>query len=242
VPFVQAINRLLARIGELLQQQRRFVADAAHELRSPLTALGLQLQNLRGADSLSEMQQRLQPLQQGVQRATQLTAQLLNLARSQAGAGEDEQVDVPALARQLLAEFQPLAGASRIDLGLQQEAAFCLNVPREGLHLILSNALENALRYTPAGGEVTLRLACESAAAVMEVIDSGPGIPAAQFDRVFDPFFRVPGSPGNGSGLGLSIARESAIRLGGSLTLLPRQAVSGLVFRYRHPLPANAEG
>ena len=104
---------------------------------------------------------------------------------------------------------------------------------REALRVIVSNALENALKYTPKGGEVTLRLLSDGNGDVIEVVDNGPGIPISERERVLDAFYRVPGADGEGSGLGLAIAREAAIRLGGIVSLHERCGGTGLVFRYR---------
>jgi two-component system OmpR family sensor kinase len=108
-----------------------------------------------------------------------------------------------------------------------------LHASPEALRLILRNALENALKYTPVGGEVTLRLLPAKDLAVIEVIDNGPGIPASERGRVFDSFYRLPGTAGEGSGLGLAIAQEAAIRLGGTISLHAKEEGPGLVFRYR---------
>lgn len=232
-PFVQSINRLLLRINRLMEQQRRFIADAAHELRSPLTALSVQAQNLRQAGSLPAMHERIAPLQAGIERAKKLTEQLLSLARTQAGTSGESEVDASRMARELIAEYLLLAEAKNIDLGLEEISPVCLRASPEVLRSILRNALENALKYTPNGGEVTLRLLADGDSAVLEVIDNGTGIPASERERVFDSFYRMPGSAGEGSGLGLAITREAATRLGGSVSLHERQKGSGLVFRYR---------
>ncbi|MBE0612880.1 MAG: two-component sensor histidine kinase [Burkholderiales bacterium] len=232
-PFVQAINRLLERVNQLMVQQRRFIADAAHELRSPLTALSVQAQNLRQAVSLEVMQSRVVPLQEGIERARQLTEQLLSMARTQAGTPAESVVDVSGLARELLADYLPMAEAKGIDLGLEENARFSLSASTESLRLILGNAVSNALKYSPAGTEVTIRLLTEDEIAVVEVVDNGPGIAAAERERVFDAFYRLPGTAGTGSGLGLSIAREAAFRLGGNVSLSERRDRPGLVFRYR---------
>lgn len=232
-PFVQSINRLLERINRMMEQQRRFIADAAHELRSPLTALSVQAQNLRQAGSLEAMRERVVPLLAGIERAHHLTEQLLNLARTQAGSGNEMNVDVSAIARELIAEYLPLAEAKRIDLGLDETAPLSLHAAPEALRLILRNGLENALKYTPEGGEVTLRLMSDQDNAVIEIVDNGPGIPPSERERVFDSFYRVPGTPGEGSGLGLAIARAAASRLGGIVSLHERQEGTGLLFRYR---------
>ena len=214
-PFIQAINRLLARVNLLIGQQRRFVADAAHELRSPLTALSLQTQNLLQAGSLDAVRERVVPLQNGIERARHLTEQLLSLARTQASTAEASMIDVSVLARELIAERLPLAEAKAIDLGLEETALLVLRGSPDALRLVMSNALENALKYTPKGGEVTLRLFSAENTHVIEVVDNGPGIPASERERAFDAFYRVSGADGSGSGLGLAIAREAAHRLGG---------------------------
>lgn len=231
--FVNAINSLLARMGVLMAEQRRFIADAAHELRSPLTALSVQAQNLDHASSLPKMRERVAPLRAGIERARQLTEQLLSLARTQAAENAPAAVDVSHLARDLIADCLPLAEAKDIDLGLDETTALTVAANPDTLRVILKNALDNAIRYTPAGGEVTLRLTQDEEDAVMEVVDTGPGIPATERERVFDAFYRVPGSAGDGSGLGLAIAREAAARLGGSVSLGEGPGGTGLLFRYR---------
>ncbi len=231
-PFVLAINRLLERVGILMEQQRRFVADAAHELRSPLTALSVQAQNLREATTLEVMRERIEPLQAGIERAHELTEQLLTLARFQAVAELTTDVDVAELARELIADYLPLAEAKGIDLGLDEITPVRIRAARDSLRLVLRNGLDNALKYTPPGGEVTLRLASDTDGAVIDILDNGPGIPAAERERVFDAFYRPLGTSGEGSGLGLPIAREAAASLGGSLSLLDRAQGPGLRFRY----------
>lgn len=233
VPFVHAINRLLVRVGELMGQQRRFIADAAHELRSPLTALSVQAQNLKQAATMADMQQRIMPLQAGVERARKLTEQLLSLARAETGTAEITAVDVSAMVRELIAEFLPLAEAKSIDLGLDETVPLTLAVAPEGLRLVLRNALENAVKYASEDGEVTVRLHADGADGIIDVIDNGPGIPASERERVFDPFYRMPGAAGDGSGLGLAIAKAAADHLPGSLSLLDRPEGRGLIVRYR---------
>lgn len=232
-PFVRAINRLLERVNRLIEEQRRFIADAAHELRSPLTALSLQAQNLENAETLETMRQRAAPLRAGIDRARLLTEQLLSFARNQASSPAPEAVDVSKMARELLAEYLPRAEARSIDLGLQDTGNVVLSAELRMLHLVLKNALDNALRYTPPHGDITLRLYTEGGEAVIEVIDSGPGIPAGERDRVFDPFYRIEGAGGEGSGLGLAIVRDAVARLGGTVSLHGKPQGSGLVFRYR---------
>lgn len=232
-PFVHAINRLLGRVSVLLAQQRRFIADASHELRSPLTALSLQVQNLRHADNMKEVTLRLEPLQAGIERARNLTGQLLDLARIQATVPESSSIDMALLVRELIAEYLPVAEASGIDLGLDESGAMLLEGNPEACYLILKNGLENALNYGKPGGSVTIRLASEGNEQIIDVIDNGSGIPESDRARVFDAFYRVPGTGGQGSGLGLTIAKEAAISLGGEIMLLGGEGGVGMVYRFR---------
>jgi two-component system OmpR family sensor kinase len=234
--FIEAINRLLLRVNELIAVQRRFIADAAHELRSPLTALAVQARNLAQAHSPQEARERVDALKAGIERARHLTEQLLDLARLQADGGAKERLDVSGLAREAIANCLPLAEQRGIDIGMEESASLTLPVHPASLRLIINNALDNALRYTPQGGRVTLRLAKQGSNAIIEVIDTGPGIPPDELGRIFAPFYRVPGAAGPGSGLGLAIARDAAERCGGSISVEPRADPPGTVFRYSQPL------
>ncbi len=231
-PFVHAINRLLKRVSDLMGQQRRFIADAAHELRSPLTALSIQAQNLNQPGLSEKVRERVLPLQDSIERARKLTEQLLNLARIQVGTAQPKTVDASAVSRQLIAEHLPLAETKTIDLGLEENASIMLSDTAENLYLILKNALENAIKYTPVGGEVTLRISLLGDNATFEVIDNGPGIPVSELQRVGDPFYRLPGTNVEGSGLGLAIAMEAAASQGGNVRLINRPEGTGLIFRY----------
>ncbi len=233
VPFVHAINRQMERIKQLLGHQSRFIADAAHELRTPLTALSLQAQNLEHANSLETMRERIVPLRAGIERGRRLTEQLLIFARSQTGIYSLDAIDVSNMALELIAAYQILAKERNIDLGLEEAGVVVLYADKDALYLILKNGLDNALCYTPPGGEITLKLHSESGGVIIEVIDSGSGIPVAEQERVFDPFYRINGTTGNGSGLGLTIARDAAIRLGGTISLHNKDSGTGLIFRYR---------
>lgn len=139
------------------------------------------------------------------------TEQLLDLARLQAGGDVTSKADVPSLARELLADYLPRAAAKGIDLGLEEQASFALEAPPGALRLIVGNALDNALKYTPAGGSVTLRLEIAEGQAIIEVADTGMGIPESERERLFDPFYRIPCSVDIGSGLGLSIVTRGVI-------------------------------
>jgi two-component system, OmpR family, sensor kinase len=235
-PFVQSINRLLERINRLMGQQRRFIADAAHELRSPLTALSLQAQNLERADSLAACKERLLPLKTGLERSRHLLDQLLSLARQQAGTVNRQQVNLVVIAQTVIEELFPFAEMKRIDLGLDQQGKILIDADASAIHTLLRNVVDNALRYTPVGGEVTIRVRNNEDEGIVEVIDNGPGIPNEERERVFDAFYRVPGSSDGGSGLGLAIVRNISDRLGGSVMLKNRVDGPGLVFAYSQTL------
>jgi two-component system OmpR family sensor kinase len=238
-PFIQAINRLLERINQMNASQRRFIADAAHELRSPLTALSLQAQNLERTGSFAISKERLVPLKDGLERSRHLLNQLLDLVRQQASVTKLLPVDLATVALAVIEEIMPIAEAKKIDLGLAQEVVVRIDADASAIHLMLRNAVDNALRYSPEGGEVTVRISCENGNALLEVIDNGPGIPEAALERVFDAFFRLPDNIQVGSGLGLAIARSIADQFNGSVSLNNRSDGSGLIFTYSQPLAAG---
>ena len=233
LPFVTSINQLLEKVRQLLTEQRRFIADAAHELRTPLTALYLQVQNLERADTLEAMRERITPLKEGIERGRRMTEQLLVHAKNQISAPVQESVNLSKMTRELVADHLQLAESKGIDIGLEGDEQLELRTDPQAMRLILKNALSNAIAYTPPGGDITLRFHEENHNIVIEIIDSGPGIPDSEKGRVFDPFYRIAGTEGNGSGLGLSIAHDAALRLGGTISLENRQPGTGLIFRYR---------
>jgi len=232
-PFIHAINRLLQRINLMNESQRRFIADAAHELRSPLTALSLQAQNIEKTGSYAISKERLVPLKDGLERARHLLNQLLDLVRQQASTTNLVPVDLAAVALTVIEEVMPIADAKKIDLGLSREATMWIDADASAIQLMLRNAVDNALRYTPQGGEVTVRIGSEDDNAILEVIDNGPGIPDAELERVFEAFYRLPNNKQVGSGLGLAIARSIADQFKGSISLRNRTSGTGLVFTYR---------
>lgn len=234
-PFVAAINRLLERIAALVDRERRFVADAAHELRTPIAALSLQAENLgRAADLPPQARERLDSLQQGLRRTRTVVEQLLSLARAQAPVRlQREALDPARVVRHVVEDLMPLARSRGIDLGVDRADAATLLADAALLTVLLRNAVDNALRYTPRGGRVDLRVVAEGGDTVIEVADNGPGIPAEQMERAFEPFERLDAAgSGEGSGLGLAIMRSVADRLGGELRLLPNPG-GGLLVRYR---------
>ena len=226
-PLVSALNALLARLSEALASQRAFVADAAHELRSPLTALKLQVQLLGRAAGEPARAQANQALVAGVDRAARLVEQLLALARHEPGGGIDatgsplQAVGLAPLLRQVLAESAPLVDARGMQLALRvDDEALRVMGDADALAMLARNLVDNALRYTPPGGQVDVRLAALDKSVVLQVDDSGPGIPAGERERVFERFVRGSGaSQASGSGLGLAIAQAIAQRHGARLRL-----------------------
>ncbi|MET0311163.1 MAG: ATP-binding protein [Burkholderiaceae bacterium] len=236
-PMVASFNSLLRRLRDAFANQRRFVQDAAHELRTPIAAIGLQLENLRGDLAGGETAQRFAQLEAGVQRAQRLVDQLLKLSRQEAARSEPaaSAVDLQEMLRESINGLIVIADQKSIDLGLEAQGAAVgkasLNCAPQDLRSVLDNLIENALRYTPQGGVVDVNLREEGGRAVVEVVDTGPGIPPELIGRVFDRFFRVPGTDVRGSGLGLSIARSAAQRCGLKVSLKNREDRSGLIAR-----------
>jgi two-component system OmpR family sensor kinase len=233
VPFVTAINSLMSRVDQVLMQQRRFIAAAAHELRSPMTALTLQAENMEHAASAVERSDRLQKLKNGLVRTRSLLEQLLSLARQQSGADSVAEVHLDQQLRQTLEDIMPLAIAKGVDLGCSRLEDILITAPAEALSILMRNAVDNAVRYSPVGGKVDVELYLEDGEVIFQVVDSGPGIPVGEEERLFEPFYRVLGSDETGSGLGLAIVHSIADRLGGTVTLRNREAVKGALFRFR---------
>jgi signal transduction histidine kinase len=236
--LVQALNGLLRRLSTALDAQRAFVSDAAHELRSPLTALSLQLQLLARAADPRALESARERLAAGVQRATHLVNQLLTLARNDPEASSRELVPVRLgeTARQAVGDMAPLANAREVDLGLASADDVTLAGDPDALRVLMRNLVDNAVRYTPRGGRVDVSVARRGGEAVLEVADTGPGIPPAERERVFARFYRAQGSDEGGSGLGLAIVKTIAERHSGRVEF-GSATDGGLVVRVVFPLP-----
>jgi two-component system, OmpR family, sensor histidine kinase TctE len=208
-----AMNGLFARLGVALSAQRRFVADAAHQLRTPLAGIRTQAELALRQGDLADVRHTLTQLNAASGRTTRLVNQLLSLARAEPGAEHAqaiEKIDLRALARTTTMEWVPQAIEHHIDLGFEGDEPVWIEGDPLLLKEMLSNLLDNALRYTPAGGQVTVRTALSNKRPELTVDDNGPGIPPEEREQVFERFYRVLGSGAEGCGLGLAIVREIA--------------------------------
>ena len=239
-PLVHEFNALLTRVQQAFEAQQHFVADAAHELRSPLAALKLQIQGLQRAVDADTRARAIARLAGGIDRATRLVEQLLALARQEAQAASGappEQVPLAELARQAVLEAAPAARQRGLDLGLAPLTADvqCATVPghAQALAILLRNLLDNAIKYTPRGGQVDVALQAAPGQLTLQVDDSGPGIAPVERERVLQRFHRGPqaqadGTPVAGSGLGLAIADSIARMHGTRLVLGSAPGLGGL--------------
>ena len=220
-PLVGALNGLLQRLGASLGAQRAFVSDAAHELRSPLTALKLQMQLLQRAPDDAARQAAGDALNAGIDRAARLVEQLLTLARAEPGAPRAPlaALDLSEVVRAAVADTVPFAHARGSTIELFADAPVWVQGDATTLTVLARNLADNALRYAPAGARVELRVAQAGAAALLRVDDSGPGIPPDERARVFNRFYRHAAGDEAGSGLGLAIVRSVADRHGATVSL-----------------------
>ena len=237
-PFLASINRLLVRLANLLERERRFIADAAHELRTPIAALSLQAENLAHVDLPAESRDRLLSLQHGLARTRTVVEQLLSLAHAQSGRGITlQRIDPARVLHQVLEDLMPVALLHRIDLGIERDEGAPILADSTQLYTLLRNGLDNALRYTPDGGRVDLAIFTQAGAdgatrVCIDICDTGPGIAPQDLQRAFEPFERLERVPGSqGSGLGLAIMRSIAQNLGGRIELQNRPT-GGLRARY----------
>ncbi|MCO4857758.1 sensor histidine kinase [Herbaspirillum sp. WGmk3] len=249
-PLVQAMNGYMGRLQALISAQRRFIADASHQLRTPLTVLKTQseltLRELRRTRlDPAELRELVEGMARTTDSAVHLANRLLTLARAEHGAAEGGtmRVSLTDAARQVALELSQQAVARRIGLAFEEEGDVGIEANALLLHELMVNLLDNAIRYTPFGGQVTLRVRAmrrpgQPTAALLEVEDNGPGIAEAERAKVFEPFYRAGATqhvnPG-GTGLGLAIVREIAAMHRASVTLDAPAQGSGLVVRIAFP-------
>ncbi|OFM99211.1 two-component sensor histidine kinase [Neisseria sp. HMSC055F11] len=219
--FVTAINQLLQRTGENIRRQQRFIADAAHELRSPLTALSLQAERLTKLPQSDEAREQTGLILQSIQRNRHLLEQLLTHARAQGSETQRNLTDISLQAqfRRVLQELMPLALNKQQDIGVAVENDIRIRADDTEIYTLIKTFTDNAIRYTPAGGRIDIGFSETLTTLTIWVEDDGPGIPAAERSRVTDAFYRILGTEQQGTGLGLSIADAIAKRYGGKLIL-----------------------
>ena len=229
-PLITEMNGLILRVRETIDAQRHFMLDAAHELRTPLAALQLQIENLSQSQSQDDLDDRIDELKSGIQRASHLVGQLLHMARY----GAEKQTirksfDLGQLVKSCIGDFIPIAEKHKIDLGMIQDKSAFIWANADDLRILFNNLLDNAIRYTPEGGRIDVSIVVAGQKAIVEIVDNGPGIPEALLSRVFDRFFRVGGHETEGSGIGLAIVSAIATQESAEIRLRNRQDRSGLV-------------
>jgi len=236
-PLVAELNRLFGRIDEALARERRLTADAAHELRTPLAVLSTQAQVARRATSDAARNEALESIVAGSARAARLIEQMLTLARLESGQGEGamQRAELRELVRGVMAEAAPRAIGKRLDIALEDGPPVELDCHAALLAVLVRNLVDNAVRYTPAGGRVRVAVGGVGATARLEVIDSGPGVPAQELGRLGERFHRLDAEVGSGSGLGLSIVLRIAELHRGRVRFTTGHGGSGLAVSVELP-------
>ena len=220
-PLVQSLNLFMGKVSTMVDVLKRFTSDAAHELRTPITALKLQLTVLEQSKSKSERESAIQNLKSGINRSEQLVSQLLTLARLEPDnlSRQVQSLNMLELVKESFQELLPLAQEKSIDIGLTKEDHCEINAVQQEIKILINNILDNAIRYTPNGGKIDVSVFNQASHVVLEVKDSGPGIPQNDQERVFERFYRGENHHVSGSGLGLAIVKEIATRHGATVEL-----------------------
>ncbi len=220
-PFIASINGLFARLADLIERQKRFVADAAHELRTPVTALTLQVENLDAVSLPPESRRRMLALRSGMKRTKHLLEQMLSLARHDAVGPERrvEPISLDEAVRTAVADLLPAAALRQVDMGFEHFSPVAVAIDAVAIAALVRNVVDNAVRYTPPGGRVDICVYRDGTYAVFQVDDTGPGIPASDLDRIFEPFFRGARPDADGTGLGLAIVKRIVDGAGGSISV-----------------------
>lgn len=220
-PLVVALNEHMDRVQKQMAAQRRFVANAAHQLRTPLALISTQASVAAREEDDGRRDEALQALRNSTQQISRLASQLLTLSRAEPGSRRprSDLIDLAQAAREVVEAQAEEALRRNIDLGLEADRAVLVEGDGTMLREMLVNLLDNAIRYTPPNGRVTLAVWADADSAVVTVEDNGPGIPPSEREQVFERFYRIIGTEAAGSGLGLAIAREVADGAGGSIRL-----------------------
>jgi len=222
IPLVEEINRLLQRQSAAVEREREFIADAAHALRTPLTALQLQSDVLKDATTGEQRETRLEELRAGIGRTSRLGAQLLSLARQSTAVGSTEVCEVHDACVAAAAAVEPLCREHKLTIALPDAMTLRCAGSAEQIDVILGNLLDNAIRHAPPRSTIDVVLAARDDNVALEICDRGPGLPSAELEKVFDRFYRAAGDRTEGSGLGLAIVRSIVGSLGGTVRLVNR--------------------
>jgi len=240
-PFIGSINRLLDRIAGMLDHERRFVALAAHELRTPVTAISIQAENVDHSQLPKDAGNRVVALKAGVRRTVRLLEQLLALSKYDYGRADNPRsVKLDGIVRSVIADFMALASARSIDLGCSRIEVAFVKGDSTALTVMVRNLVDNAIRYSPEGGHVNLSVIREGGHVFLLIEDTGPGIAASDLDIIFEPFNRGSLAKGDGTGLGLSIVRRIVDNHGGSINLQNTTSPEATGLRVTVLLPAAA--
>jgi two-component system OmpR family sensor kinase len=243
LPLALATNELVTRLQAQLEFRERFISDAAHELRTPLAALRLQASNFAASLTSPEQEALLREMLAGVRRMSDLVGKLLDLARADSSVRVRNPVilDLCDVAAAALQDVMPLAGEKEIDVGVVAASHELVLADPDELRTLIGNLADNAVRYTPKGGVVDIAVTRAANQVILEIRDTGPGIPDESIERVFGRFVRLPGSEVEGSGLGLSIVKAIADHCGARISLDNRHDRSGLVARVSFERAESAE-
>ena len=243
-PFIVSINGLLERVRLLMDQHRRFVDDAAHELRTPITALSLQAENLDSVALPNEARERVAALKHGMHRTKRLLEQLLALARHEAipsGAAEMPLTSLDDVAKEVVTDLLAASLDHGVDLGFALVEPLMVRSEPVMIAAIIRNLLDNALRFTPRSGTIDIGVYRQDAFAILQIEDTGPGVASTDIDQIFEPFFRGSRPEGEGTGLGLSIVKRIVANLGGTIALenIAGTGRSGLRATVRLPIASD---
>ena len=245
LPLIEAINRLLGRLRQANELEQRFIADAAHALRTPLTALQLQADVLEGSADPARRAVRLAELRGGVRRTVRLANHLLALAGNQnADQATASLIMLDQAVTEVCEVYAPIAASRGVTLQVDAKSRVSVTGSMRQITQLVGNLLDNALRYSPEKASIVVAVRCEANNAEIEITDAGPGLPPCELEKVFDRFYRAPGDSTEGGGLGLAVVREVARQLGGDVQLRNRasgshSSASGLIARVSLP---NAAG
>lgn len=241
-PLIRALNGMIGQVEADVELQKRFVANAAHQLRTPLAVLGTYCDLACKLVKEGEAREVLAELEAGIKRMSRMVSRLLSLARSEPSVAlkrANEKVDISTLASAITAANVPESIKKKLELEFRSPSTPAVVYgDQHGLEEMISNLVENAVAYTPAGGHIVVSVLVDDAAAVFEVEDSGPGIPVEERSRIFERFYRLSGTEEPGTGLGLAIVKEVAVAHGATVEVTEGAANKGARFRVRFPASA----